>query len=256
MCLALTGPAKRARPPGPQGRPSSRPSSQRWRYLAVAPAGATRDRSGDGKRRDLQCRPCASRRRTGRTVVVHAGSTRSLRSSRNPRTRRSLATKQGVKTALQKAWDYERKHAGGNPKAAKQRGDARAEGDQDRPEPAADQADQGRHADRQAADHPGRVQRGRQRRLHRRDGAEDGLRGPHLCRQATCRTAHCTTGSRTRHSAPYPDNNTFWVPDFSTEHFNKLLYTKEGLTAARAAPTSIAASWHRHLRLHDAQPLP
>ena len=26
------------------------------------------------------------------------------------------------------------------------------------------------------------------------------------------------------------DNNTFWVPDFDTEHYRKLLYTKEGLT--------------------------
>ena len=30
--------------------------------------------------------------------------------------------------------------------------------------------------------------------------------------------------------APYPDNNSFWVEDFSSEHFNQLLYTSEGLT--------------------------
>lgn len=28
----------------------------------------------------------------------------------------------------------------------------------------------------------------------------------------------------------YLDNNTFWVDDFSSEHFNKLLYTEDGLT--------------------------
>ena len=28
----------------------------------------------------------------------------------------------------------------------------------------------------------------------------------------------------------HDDNNTFWVPDFSPEHFNKMLYTKDGIT--------------------------
>ena len=28
----------------------------------------------------------------------------------------------------------------------------------------------------------------------------------------------------------HDDNNTFWVPDFSPEHFNKMLYTKQGIT--------------------------
>ncbi len=28
----------------------------------------------------------------------------------------------------------------------------------------------------------------------------------------------------------HDDNNTFWVPDFSPAHFNKMLYTKEGIT--------------------------
>ncbi len=28
----------------------------------------------------------------------------------------------------------------------------------------------------------------------------------------------------------HEDNNTFWVPDFSPAHFNKMLYTKEGIT--------------------------
>ncbi|MET8338488.1 immune inhibitor A domain-containing protein [Streptosporangium canum] len=29
---------------------------------------------------------------------------------------------------------------------------------------------------------------------------------------------------------PHKDNNSFWVPDFSPEHFNKMLYSKEGIT--------------------------
>ncbi|WP_285779432.1 immune inhibitor A domain-containing protein [Microtetraspora sp. NBRC 13810] len=29
---------------------------------------------------------------------------------------------------------------------------------------------------------------------------------------------------------PRKDNNTMWVPDFSTSHFNKMLYSKEGIT--------------------------
>ena len=28
----------------------------------------------------------------------------------------------------------------------------------------------------------------------------------------------------------HEDNNSFWVPDFSPEHFDKMLYTKEGIT--------------------------
>ncbi len=31
-------------------------------------------------------------------------------------------------------------------------------------------------------------------------------------------------------NASHPDNNTMWVPDFSPEHFNKMLYTDEGIT--------------------------
>ncbi|MEX1102991.1 MAG: immune inhibitor A domain-containing protein, partial [Dehalococcoidia bacterium] len=31
-------------------------------------------------------------------------------------------------------------------------------------------------------------------------------------------------------SYSHADNNTFWVPDFSPEHFNNMLYTKEGIT--------------------------
>ncbi|MEJ1089803.1 immune inhibitor A domain-containing protein [Microbacterium sp. Mu-80] len=30
--------------------------------------------------------------------------------------------------------------------------------------------------------------------------------------------------------APHEDNNTMWVPDFSSEHFNKMLFTDEGIT--------------------------
>jgi len=30
--------------------------------------------------------------------------------------------------------------------------------------------------------------------------------------------------------APFPDNNTFWVPDFSPGYFDKLLYSSEGIT--------------------------
>ncbi len=31
-------------------------------------------------------------------------------------------------------------------------------------------------------------------------------------------------------SLPHKDNNSMWVPDFSPEHFDKMLYTKEGIT--------------------------
>ncbi|SBT54011.1 immune inhibitor A domain-containing protein [Micromonospora narathiwatensis] len=31
-------------------------------------------------------------------------------------------------------------------------------------------------------------------------------------------------------SLPHKDNNSMWVPDFSPEHYNKMLYTKQGIT--------------------------
>ena len=51
----------------------------------------------------------------------------------------------------------------------------------------------------------------------------------------------------------HADNNTFWVPDFSPAHFNKMLYTKDGHHRARS-PGPDRPGWrrgHRHLRLHD-----
>ena len=51
----------------------------------------------------------------------------------------------------------------------------------------------------------------------------------------------------------HADNNTFWVPDFSPAHFNKMLYTKTGITErVRHGPDrSRRPAGHRHLRLHD-----
>ena len=48
--------------------------------------------------------------------------------------------------------------------------------------------------------------------------------------RARSRTARCTTTSRTRPTARTRTTTRFWVPDFSSEHFNKMLYTNEGIT--------------------------
>ena len=47
---------------------------------------------------------------------------------------------------------------------------------------------------------------------------------------APSRTARSTTTSRTRLTATVKDNNSMWLPDFSSEHYNKMLYTKDGIT--------------------------
>ena len=92
-----------------------------------------------------------------------------------------------------------------------------------------------------------------ERRLHGQHGAARPSSRAATASPATSRTARCTTTSRTRRRYTHDDNNTFWVPDFSPEHFNKMLYTKTGITDARPArpDRSGRPARHRHLRLHD-----
>ena len=87
---------------------------------------------------------------------------------------------------------------------------------------------------RQAAHAAGRVRPGGERRLLRLGEAERPVRPGrlhHRARRHACSAARCTTSCRTRRpAAPGRDNNTFWVPDFSPSHYNKLIYSEEGLT--------------------------
>ena len=54
------------------------------------------------------------------------------------------------------------------------------------------------------------------------------------------------------------DNNTFWVPDFSRDHYNKLLFTERRTDRARAQGPdgSGRQPGHQHPRLHDAKHVP
>jgi immune inhibitor A len=139
------------------------------------------------------------------------------------------ATKQGVKTSLQKAWDYERKNAGGNPKAAKQLATLEQKAIKTGLNP------------RQIKQTKAGTQTAKLLTIlvEFNEAANDDFTGVMVPRTVfedrTCVAGNVQNGPL--HNgianpalAPYPDNNTFWVPDFSTEHFNKLLYTKEGLT--------------------------
>ncbi len=87
--------------------------------------------------------------------------------------------RRGTPAALKKAWEYEAKHAGGNPEAAHAACGGRAAGAAHRREPERVQAGAD-DADGEAAHDPRRVQPGRGGRLQRLDGAQDGLRRPHL----------------------------------------------------------------------------
>ena len=67
-------------------------------------------------------------------------------------------------------------------------------------------------------------------RWSRRPSSRAGLRAGHRPERAA---AQPPRGSDELHPR---DNNTMWVPDFSPEHFDTLLYTHEGITDA-SGPT-------------------
>ena len=139
------------------------------------------------------------------------------------------ATKNGVKTALQEAWDYERKMTGGNPKAARQLAALEQKAVKTGLNP------------RQIKQTKAGTQTAKLLTIlvEFNDAAQDDFSGVMVPRTVfedrTCVPGNVQNGPLHNGipdpaDAPYPDNNTFWVPDFSPEHFNKLLYTKEGLT--------------------------
>ena len=139
------------------------------------------------------------------------------------------ATKRGVKSALERAWDYERKYTGGNPKAAKQLAALEQKAIKTGLNP------------RQIKQTKGGTQTAKLLTIlvEFNEAANDDFSGVMIPKTVfedrTCVAGNVQNGPLHNNipdpaDAPYPDNNTFWVPDFSPEHYNKLLYTKEGLT--------------------------
>ena len=143
------------------------------------------------------------------------------------------------KKALKEAQDLDRKHAAGNPVAARAAGQGRSsKAIKTGQEPAPDQAGAGDPGGA-AADDPRRVRPEQDLRLVRRDGPEDRLRRPHLRpgRNVPSGPLHNNIPNPANFATTpgsAPDNNSFWVDDFSPEHFDKMLYTE------RASPSGSA----------------
>ena len=78
------------------------------------------------------------------------------------------------------------------------------------------------------------------------DNGERRLHRARWSRRPCSRAATCVPGTvqngPLHNNIPNPttftheDNNTFWVPDFSPDHFDKMLYTKTGITTG-SGPT-------------------
>jgi immune inhibitor A len=134
----------------------------------------------------------------------------------------------GVPTALDRAWDYERKHAGGNPLAARML--AAAE----------------RRALRTGRN-PSRFKQAPETQTAKLltilvefdPSVTDDFSGTMVPR-TVFEDRTCVPGTLQRgpvhNQMPNParkavqDNNTFWVPDFSPEHYNAMLYSTTGIT--------------------------
>ena len=139
------------------------------------------------------------------------------------------ATKDGVKkTALDEAWDHEKTYTGGNPKSARQLASL---------EQKANKAGQNPRQIKQA--------KGTQTAklltilVEFNEAAADDFTGV-MVPETVFGSRECVAGniqSGPLHNgipdpadSEFPDNNTFWVPDFDQEHYDSLLYTREGIT--------------------------
>lgn len=130
--------------------------------------------------------------------------------------------------AVEAALEYDRKHAGGNPKAARQIAGVEQESLRTGQSP------------RQIKQAKGT--QGAQLLtilVEFNPNAQDDFSdvmipatvfGDRACVEGNVQNGPLHNGIPNPADAPYPDNNTFWVEDFSSEHFNQLLYTEEGIT--------------------------
>ena len=128
-------------------------------------------------------------------------------------------TKRGVKTALQEAWAYERKYTGGNPKAERQLAALEQKALRTGLNP------------RQIKQTKGGTQTAKLLTIlvEFNEQANDDFSGVMVPKTVfedrSCVAGNVQNGPLHNNipnpaDAPYPDNNTFWVPDFSPEHFN------------------------------------
>jgi immune inhibitor A len=140
-----------------------------------------------------------------------------------------LASKAGVKkSALDEAWDYEKTYTGGNPKAARQLASLEQKA-----------AKTGKN--------PRQIKQAKATQTARLltilvefdPNAHDDFSGVEVpasvfgsreCVQGNVQDGPVHNGIPNPADADVPDNNTFWVPDFSPEHYDQMLYTTQGIT--------------------------
>ncbi len=133
------------------------------------------------------------------------------------------------RTPLGQAWEVERTYTGGNPKAAKQLADVEQEAHRTGKSPR--QIKQSRGAPQTAQLLTILVEFNDQAN----DDFTDTMVPETVFGSRDCVPGDVQNGPL-HNTIPNPadsaneDNNTFWVEDFSSEHFNQLLYTEEGIT--------------------------
>lgn len=131
-------------------------------------------------------------------------------------------------TALDRAWQAERTYTGGNPHSARQLADIEQEANRSGRNPRQiKQAKSTQTAqlltilvefNEEANDDFSDVQ------------VPATVFGDRSCVDGTIQNGPLHNNIPNPADSAFPDNNTFWVDDFSSEHFNKLLYTDEGIT--------------------------
>lgn len=133
------------------------------------------------------------------------------------------------KTPLQQAWQVEADHTGGNPKAARQLADIEQEAVRTGKNP------------RQIKQAKGGTQTAQLLTIlvefddEAQDDFTDTMVPATVFGDRTCVPGDIQSGPLHNNipdpaASAHEDNNTFWVEDFSSEHFNQLLYTDEGIT--------------------------
>ncbi len=150
-------------------------------------------------------------------------------------TDKKVGKKDGAKQhdAIAKAMEVDRKHPEGNPVAARQLAKLEAKAIKTGKNPKQIKSQyKGAKATQEAKLLTILVEFNdeRERRLHRRAGADASSARP------TCEPGDgAERAAAQQHPEPgqryaLEDNNSMWVPDFSPEHFNKMLFTKTGIT--------------------------
>ncbi|MGX5696169.1 immune inhibitor A domain-containing protein [Agromyces soli] len=148
-------------------------------------------------------------------------------------------------TALERAKEVDAKHAGGNPVAARALAGVEAESTATGKSPKEIKKEHGnkgwhgkkpkKNADYKSADETQEAKL--LTILVEFDGTEDfsDLQVPTSFGATDCKPGEVQSGPL-HNNIPDPasyeleDNNSMWVPDFSSEHYNKMLFSKEGIT--------------------------